>query len=339
MRTPADIIAGILARNPRAVGRAISLVENGDPRAGEILAALEDSRVAAATILGITGPGGAGKSTLTGQLIGHYRALGRRIGVVAVDPSSPISGGALLGDRVRMMAHATDENVVVRSMATRGRIGGLCAAAGAAVRIMALAGCDPVIIETVGVGQAEIDVVRLADLTALVMAPGLGDDIQAMKAGLVELADILVVNKGDHPAAEALMLEMTPVARERGRALVRTVATEGKGIAELADTATALAAAQRASGEQARRRQRNREAEAVDWAVELLRPAIRAAIHSAGPGCDPRATARAALADLLGRPSESLPTLSEAAFKPIIPISPIVESVEAAHGCCSATHA
>ncbi len=336
MRTPADILAGIEARNPRAVGRAISLVENGDPRAGAILAALEDPRVAAATILGITGPGGAGKSTLTGQLIGHYRALGRRVGVVAVDPSSPISGGALLGDRVRMMAHATDGNVVVRSMATRGRIGGLCAAAGAAVRIMALAGCDPVIIETVGVGQAEIDVVRLADLTALVMAPGLGDDIQAMKAGLVELADLLVVNKGDHPGAEALMLEMGPVARERGRALVRTVATEGKGIAELAATATALAEAQRTSGEQARRRQRNREAEAVDWAVELLRPALRAAIRAAGAGCDPRATARAALADLLGRPSEALPTLSEAAFSPLIPAAVTAETVPA---CCTTTHA
>jgi LAO/AO transport system kinase len=327
----ASLIDAVRARNPRAVGRAISLVENGDPRAGAILAALEDPIVHAATIVGITGPGGAGKSTLTGQMIGHYRRLGRRVGVVAVDPSSPVSGGALLGDRVRMMHHATDGDVVVRSMATRGRIGGLCAAAGAAVRILALAGCDPVIIETVGVGQAEIDVVRLADLTALVMAPGLGDDIQAMKAGLVELADILVVNKGDHPQAEALMAEMEPVARERGRRLVRTIATAGEGISDLAAAIATTADSHRASGEQQRRRQANREAEAVDWALEMLRPVARAAVRRAiGTNIDPRAAARHALHQILGRDID----VADQAAEPTFRRAPPIEMPGPSANCC-----
>lgn len=287
----AKLLGGIRDRDPRAIARAISLVEDGDPAAGALLAALDQAPLDKVTTVGITGPGGAGKSTLTQQLIGHYRAAGHRVGVVAIDPSSPISGGALLGDRVRMMHHALDPQVVIRSMATRGRIGGLCASAGAAVRIMAASGCDPVVVETVGVGQAEIDVVRLTDLTVLVLAPGLGDDIQAMKAGLVELADILVVNKSDRPDSEALAMEMEPVARERGRRLCRACAADGRGVPELAQ---AIEECHCGAGRSlAERREKCRKAEVLDWALELLRPQLRDALGSLGEvKGDPRTNAR-----------------------------------------------
>src|SRR3972149_4618089 len=158
-----DILHGIRQKDPRAIGRAISIVEEGDQRAGEILQILDEEKVQTATIIGITGSPGVGKSTLVDQLISYYRRQGCRVGIVAIDPSSPVSGGAFLGDRIRMMRHAMDKDVMVRSMATRGKQGGLCAAATAAVRIMICSGCNPVIIETSGVGQTEIDVVRLAD--------------------------------------------------------------------------------------------------------------------------------------------------------------------------------
>jgi LAO/AO transport system kinase len=296
LRDPLHLLASVRARDPRAIGRAITLVEDRAEAAEAILDLLDEECFEAATTLGITGPGGAGKSTLTDKIIRYYRAQGRRVGVVAIDPSSPISGGALLGDRVRMMGHACDQDVVVRSMATRGRIGGLCAAAGAAIRIMATSGCNPVIVETVGVGQAEIDVVRLADLTVLVMAPGLGDDIQAMKAGLIELADVLVVNKSDNPAAEALAMEMEAVARERGRSLCRTCASEGKGVAELVETCERTVTSLRRSGSLDRRRQAGRRSEVLDWAWELLRPSLNAAMDVHGPiRGDPREVARALL--------------------------------------------
>jgi LAO/AO transport system kinase len=312
LHQPAELLAAVRARNPRAIGRAISLVEDGAPAAEALLDLLDREALPAVVTVGITGPGGAGKSTLTQQLIGHYRGLGRRVGVVAIDPSSPISGGALLGDRIRMMRHATDGEVVVRSMATRGRIGGLCASAGAAVRLMAYAGCDPVIIETVGVGQAEIDVVRLADLTLLVMAPGLGDDIQAMKAGLVELADVLVVNKCDNPGAEALAMDMEQVARERDRLLRRTCATEGRGIAELAEGLETALAKSSESGELARRRQRSREAEVLDWALEMMRPRLSSLLRDNGPvRGDPRLAAR----NLLERLCRSAADLSNGISK------------------------
>ncbi|HEY3452019.1 MAG TPA: methylmalonyl Co-A mutase-associated GTPase MeaB [Myxococcales bacterium] len=286
------LLGGIRDRDPRAIARAISLVEDGDPAAEGLLSALDQAPMEQVTTVGITGPGGAGKSTLTQQLIGHYRAAGHRVGVVAIDPSSPISGGALLGDRVRMMHHALDPQVVIRSMATRGRIGGLCASAGAAVRIMAASGCNPVVVETVGVGQAEIDVVRLTDLTVLVLAPGLGDDIQAMKAGLVELADILVVNKSDRPDSEALAMEMEPVARERGRRLCRTCAADGRGVPELAQTIEECRCAG-AGATLRERREKCRKAEVLDWAAELLRPQLCQALDSLGAlRGDPRANAR-----------------------------------------------
>ncbi len=263
------------------MGRAISLVENGAESAEIILASLDEDLISQATILGITGPPGAGKSTLTNGIISQLRQSRKRIGIVAVDPSSPISGGAILGDRIRMMQHATDQDVVMRSMATRGRLGGLCATAGAAVRIMASCGCSTIIIETVGVGQSEMDIISLADITLLVLAPGLGDDIQAMKAGLLEVADILVVNKADCRGADTLAMDLEAVTR-KGSAeptqVCMTVATEGKGIAELLERIDTLDSAHRDSGERQKRRRGAHDQEVLDWCLEILRPTLKSEI-------------------------------------------------------------
>ncbi len=278
MSQVARIAAAIKKHDSRAIGRALSLIENGDSRGREILAALDRDLFTRATLIGITGPPGAGKSTLTNQLISYYREHKQRLGVIAIDPTSSLSGGAVLGDRVRMMRHALDKDVIIRSMATRGRLGGLCAAAGGAARLMAGAGCDRIIIETVGVGQSEMDIIRLADITLLALAPGLGDEIQAMKAGLLEVVDLLVVNKADRPGAEALFMDLEAMVRQRrtGREteLCRTVATKGQGIAELAALLDKIDRRYRQSGEQERRRQQAREYEVVDWAGEILRPQL-----------------------------------------------------------------
>jgi LAO/AO transport system kinase len=274
------MLNGLRNQDPRAIGRAISLVEDNAPEADIILSSLDEDLVNEATVLGITGPPGAGKSTLTSQIISTCRARDERIGIIAIDPTSPLSGGAILGDRVRMMRHSLDRDVIVRSMATRGRLGGLCGAAGAAVRIMASSGCKRIIIETVGVGQSEMDIIRLADITALVMAPGLGDDIQAMKAGLLEVADVLVINKGDMNGAEALFMDMEAVARERKEqysrviAVCRTVAREGTGVEELLNEIATIENQYRASGEHGRRRNQSYDLEVLDWAIEMIRPQI-----------------------------------------------------------------
>ena len=275
------LLEGLKQRDPRAIGRAISLVEDGDASAEVILSSLDEDLVSKATILGITGPPGAGKSTLTNSIISQLRQLKKRIGIIAIDPTSPISGGAILGDRIRMMQHATDQDVVMRSMATRGRLGGLCATAGAAVRIMASCGCSTIIIETVGVGQSEMDIIRLADITLLVLAPGLGDDIQAMKAGLLEVADLLVVNKADCSGAETLAMDLEAVVR-KGRAnptqVSMTVATEGKGIVKLLDRISTVDDAHRESGEREKRRSQAHDQEVLDWCLEILRPRLLAEI-------------------------------------------------------------
>lgn len=271
------LLEGLKQRDPRAIGRAISLVENGDPGAETILSSLDENLVSRATILGITGPPGAGKSTLTNAIIAMLRNRNERIGIIAIDPTSPISGGAILGDRIRMMQHATDQDVVIRSMATRGRLGGLCATAGAAVRIMASCGCSTIIIETVGVGQSEMDIIRLADITLLVLAPGLGDDIQAMKAGLLEVADLLVVNKADCPGAETLAMDLEAVARKGSSTpteVSMTVSTEGKGIEELLDRIAKVDSEHRESGKRERRRRQAHDQEVLDWCLEILRPRL-----------------------------------------------------------------
>ena len=271
------LLEGLKQRDPRAIGRAISLVENGDPGAETILSSLDEDLVSRATILGITGPPGAGKSTLTNAVIATLRRRNERIGIIAIDPTSPISGGAILGDRIRMMQHATDQDVVIRSMATRGRLGGLCATAGAAVRIMASCGCTTIIIETVGVGQSEMDIIRLADITLLVLAPGLGDDIQAMKAGLLEVADLLVVNKADCAGAETLAMDLEAVARKGSSSpteVSMTVSTEGKGIEELLDRIAKVDSEHRASGTREQRRRQAHDQEVLDWCLEILRPQL-----------------------------------------------------------------
>ncbi|WP_332670841.1 methylmalonyl Co-A mutase-associated GTPase MeaB [Aromatoleum sp.] len=222
-----------------ALARALTLVENARAGAAELLAALAPRR-GRAQVVGVTGAPGAGKSTLINALLGEWLRRGRRIAVVAIDPSSPITGGALLGDRLRMGEHGGDERVFIRSLSSRGHLGGLSRTTGEVVDVFDAAGFDVVVVETVGVGQSEVDVRALADTNLVVCAPGLGDDVQAVKAGILETADIFVVNKGDSPLASRAVLDLQQNAGlrhdERGPVpVLLTVATSGEGVAELAD--------------------------------------------------------------------------------------------------------
>ena len=222
----------------RAVARLISLVEDAHPQLREVAKALTPY-TGNAQIVGLTGPPGVGKSTSTSALLSALRKEGKRVGVLAIDPSSPFSGGALLGDRIRMTEHTTDIGVFIRSMATRGHLGGLAWATPQAVRVLDAAGFDVVLIETVGVGQSEVDVVKLADTTVLLLAPGMGDGIQAAKAGVLEIADVFVVNKADREGAETTvhdLKQMISFGRKEIRdhswrqPIVRTVASTGEGV-------------------------------------------------------------------------------------------------------------
>jgi GTPase len=295
--TSKKLLAGLRRQDPRAIGKAISAVENNSESAADILSALDQEAMDKVLVLGITGPPGAGKSTLTSTIIRTLRKEKKRLGIIAVDPSSPISGGAILGDRIRMMEHALDPDVVLRSMATRGRLGGLCASAGAAVRIMAVAGCEIIIIETVGVGQSEMDIVRLADITLMVLAPGFGDDIQAMKAGLLEVADFLVVNKSDLPGTDALCMDMEQIFRHKQdrdgiHRVLQTVASENQGIDQLLAAIKTLAFHLESSGIKAERRHKAMDAETMDWILEILRPHfIQAMVNNPGRK-DPRIRAK-----------------------------------------------
>lgn len=212
----------------RAVARVISLLENRDPVGTAVLAQLAPT-LKPAIVIGITGYPGAGKSTLIDQLISAYRRLQQKVGVLAVDISSPVTGGAVLGDRIRMQRHTDDPHVYIRSMATRGQQGGLARATREAALILEAAGYGVVLIETVGVGQSEVDIMQVAHTVVALVAPGLGDDIQAMKAGLLEVADIVVVNKGDRDGADAALRDL----REWCKTVIRTVAVKGEGIVEL----------------------------------------------------------------------------------------------------------
>ena len=294
MNDVAEILKGICQKDPCAIGRAISIVEDGDQRAEAILQGIDSESIKSTTIIGITGTTGVGKSTLVEQLIVHYRRLGYRVGIIAIDPSSSISGGAILGDRIRMMKHVMDQDVVIRSMATRGRSGGLCAAAGAAARIMAFSGCNPIIIETAGVGQSEIDVISFADNTILVLAPGLGDDIQAIKAGLVEIADILVVNKADCPEANTLMIELELAVRDKNCMICKTIATKNVGIEELATVIKNVDLRKRQNGLFKQKRQIMEEKEVLDWVIEIMREKFKNYLmtHTIPIKVDPRKVAR-----------------------------------------------
>ena len=234
---PPGLAARVREGDVRAIARAITLVEDGLPEARPLLAALFPY-AGRALVVGVTGPPGAGKSSLVDRLTAHLRGRGRSVGIVAVDPTSPFSGGAILGDRIRMQAHATDSGVFIRSMATRGHLGGLAAATDQALTVLDAAGKDVILVETVGVGQDEVEIVGTADVSLVVLVPGLGDEVQALKAGIMEIADVFVVNKADRAGVERVvaeiesMLSLAPVEAEKP-AVVKTVATRDEGVAAL----------------------------------------------------------------------------------------------------------
>ena len=233
-----DWAAQVRGGDVRALARAISAIENHDPQAESLLEQLFPS-TGRAFLLGVTGAPGTGKSTLVDRLASAYRAGGRSVGIIAVDPTSPYSGGALLGDRIRMQRHAGDSGVFMRSMATRGFLGGLARATADVALLLDAAGKQVVILETVGVGQDEVDIVRLADCTLVLVVPGLGDDVQSMKAGLMEVADIFVLNKAEREGADTLqqqieaMLELAPARGGWKPPVLRTTATEGTGVPQI----------------------------------------------------------------------------------------------------------
>ncbi|CAB4643557.1 unannotated protein [freshwater metagenome] len=233
-----SLLEAAVSGDVRALGKALSVIEDGTPELSELLSGLPDSE--SALLIGVTGPPGVGKSTTTGALISEYRSKGLRVAVLAVDPSSPVTGGALLGDRIRMQEHALDEGVFIRSMSSRGQLGGLSSATQAAAKVLDAVGFDVIIVETVGVGQSEVDVVNAVDTVVLVLAPGAGDGVQAAKAGILEIADIYVVNKADRDGAEGVVRELRSMIGLGSNSqaswtpeIVTTTATTGQGLADL----------------------------------------------------------------------------------------------------------
>lgn len=307
-----DLLGPARAGDRRALARLISLVEEDDPELSGVTALLI-ANAGQAHVVGLTGAPGVGKSTVTSALVGEYRRRGRRVGVLAVDPSSPFSGGALLGDRVRMIEHSGDEGVYVRSLAARGHLGGLARAVPHAVRVLDAAGFAVIILETVGVGQSEMDVAAAADTVVVLLAPGMGDGVQAAKAGVLEIADVFAVNKADRPGADATAREVSQ-ALARGSSerrweapVLRTVATTGVGIGALVDAIAAHREAMELTGSLELRRRRRIAAEIEAIALGLLRrrmvnnagdralDALAATV--AGGHLDPEAAARRLIGD------------------------------------------
>lgn len=280
-----DLVTRVATGERRAVARLITLLEEDDPAAHAALQALHP-RLGHAHVIGITGSPGTGKSTLVDRLIEYYRRQGLKVGVVAVDPSSPYTGGAILGDRIRMQSRSTDPDVFIRSMGTRGALGGLSSHTQDAVKALDASGKDIILVETVGVGQAEVDVVRLADTVIVVLVPNLGDDVQAVKAGIMEIADLFVVNKSDLAGSDkvqseveaSLMLAHAPLpegAPEGSQAwspiIVRAVAERGEGVANIAAAVASHRAWSESSGEWSRRRERRLR--------EQVRGLLQRAVH------------------------------------------------------------
>ena len=239
MTTASSLADRVRSGDPRAIARAISLIEDESPSSADLVRTIF-GQTGRAYLVGVTGPPGAGKSTLVDRLTTEWRSRRQSVGVVAVDPTSPFSGGAVLGDRLRMQAHAQDDGVFIRSMATRGHLGGLARATGDASLVLDAAGKDIIIIETVGVGQDEVDIVRTADISIVTLVPGTGDEVQALKAGIMEIADIFVVNKADREGADRLVASVeanltlqTYASGEWRPPVLKSIATTGVGVPEL----------------------------------------------------------------------------------------------------------
>ena len=313
-RDLADLISGARAHRIRDIARLLSIVEDGGPEVPALMAELSAGGTRARTV-GITGSPGVGKSTLTAALVGELRARGERVGVLAVDPSSPFSGGALLGDRIRMQDHATDSEVFIRSMASRGHLGGMAATTPQAVRVLDAAGFTTILIETVGVGQSEVDVAAAADTSLVLLAPGMGDGIQAAKAGILEIGDVLVVNKADRDGADATVRELRGILALTERPtdgweppVLLTVAVSGEGIAGLCDSIDEHGRWLAESGEGDERRLRRAREEIEALALGMLRRRLRdgesakrldALARALGDGrSDPYTAAAALVADL-----------------------------------------
>jgi LAO/AO transport system kinase len=270
------------AGDTRALARLLSLVEDSSPRVRSVIKELLPSS-GGARVIGLTGSPGVGKSTVTGALVGAFRAAGARIAVLAVDPTSPFTGGALLGDRVRMQQHATDEAVFIRSMASRGHLGGLAASTPQAIRVLEAAGFELIIIETVGVGQAEVAIASLADSVVVLLAPGMGDAIQAAKAGILEVADLFVVNKADKPDTQQVVRDLRNMIAlaDHGPAdwkppIITTIAMKGEGIEELVTRLDAHWSWLNSTGELAGRRQGRAREEITALAFAALRGGLAA---------------------------------------------------------------
>jgi len=281
------LIDGVVARRIRDVARAITIVENGGSAAQELMAALSARPQAQrrAQTIGLTGSPGVGKSTMTAALIAALREQQRSVAVLAVDPSSPFSGGALLGDRIRMQSHSQDADVFIRSMASRGHLGGLAAAAGQVLRVFDAAGFDVVLIETVGVGQSEVEIAAAADTTVVLLAPGMGDGIQAAKAGILEIGDVFVVNKADREGAASTARELRQMIALSGEgtgggheqwtpAVVTSVASTGQGVPDVAEAIDAHQQWAREHGELARRRLLRAREEITATLTGLLRTSL-----------------------------------------------------------------
>ena len=280
--THEELVGGVLAGDRRALARAITLVEDGSPDAEALVREVYPHTGRAASI-GVTGPPGVGKSSLVSALVAEVRAAQRSVGVVSVDPSSPFSRGALLGDRIRLSEHFLDPDVYIRSMGTRGHLGGLAEATLQALLLVDASGKDVVFLETVGTGQSEVEVIGIADVVLLVLMPGSGDAVQALKAGIMEIPDVIVVNKMDHPAAQTMLQEVRSIValdpdRKRRPRILLTDALRGEGVPELWEALVARRAELEERGELAERRQRNLSGEVETLAVARLRERVREAM-------------------------------------------------------------